>query len=59
MCSGSEVRERYVQTFAFAYKDKLWSPFGKRAHAPNAPYDAYEEDDDTEENAKSGFLKKG
>ena len=50
------MRERYVQTFAFAYKDKRWSPFGKRAHAPNAPYDACE-DDDTEENAKSGFLK--
>ena len=43
--------------FAFAHKDKLCSPFGKRVHDPNAPYDAYEEDDDTEENAKSGFLK--
>ncbi len=45
--------------FAFAHKDKLCSPFGKRVHDPNAPYDAYEEDDDTEENAKSGFLKEG
>ena len=43
--------------FAFAHKEKLCSPFGKRVHDPNAPYDAYEEDDDTEENAKSGFLK--
>ena len=43
--------------FAFAHKDKLCSPFGKRVHDPSAPYDAYEEDDDTEENAKSGYLK--
>ena len=43
--------------FAFAHKDKLCSPFKKRVHAPAAPYDAYEEDDDTEENAKSGYLK--
>ena len=43
--------------FAFAHKDKLCSPFGKRVHDPNAPYDAYEEDDDTEENAKNSFLK--
>ena len=43
--------------FAFAHKDKLCSPFGKRVHDPDAPYDAYEEDDDTEENAKSGYLK--
>ena len=44
-------------SFAFAHKDKLCSPFGKRVHDPSAPYDAYEEDDDTEENAKSGYLK--
>lgn len=43
--------------FAFAHKDKLCSPFKKRVHDPAAPYDAYEEDDDTEENAKSGYLK--
>ena len=44
-------------TFAFAHKDKLCSPFKKRVHDPLAPYDAYDESDDTEENAKSGFLK--
>ncbi len=43
--------------FAFAHKDELCSPFKKRIHDPNAPYDAYDESDDTEENAKSGFLK--
>ena len=44
-------------SFAFAHKDELCSPFKKRVHDPSAPYDAYEEDDDTEENAKSGYLK--
>ena len=43
--------------FAFAHKDKHCSPFKKRVHDPSAPYDAYDESDDTEENAKSGFLK--
>ena len=51
--------------FAFAHKNELCSPFKKRAHDsnalydadPSAPYDAYDESDDTEENAKSGFLK--
>ena len=38
-------------------KDKSCSPFKKRVHDPSAPYDAYDESDDTEENAKSGFLK--
>ena len=42
--------------FAFAHKDKLCSPFKKRVHDPSAPYDAYDESDDTEENAKKGFL---
>ncbi len=42
--------------FAFAHKDELCSPFKKRVHDPSAPYDAYDESDDTEENAKSGFL---
>lgn len=42
--------------FAFAHRDKLCSPFKKRVHDPLAPYDAYEESDDTEENAKSGYL---
>ena len=42
--------------FAFAHKTELCSPFKKRVHDPSAPYDAYEEDDDTEESAKRGFL---
>ena len=44
-------------TFAFAHKDKLCSPFKKRVHDPSAPYDAYDESDDTEERSKSGYLK--
>ena len=43
--------------FAFAHKDKLCSPFKKRVPDPAAPYDAYDESDDTEERAKHGFLK--
>ena len=43
--------------FAFAHKNELCSPFKKKVHDPSAPYDAYDESDDTEENAKSGFLK--
>ncbi len=43
--------------FAFAHMDKLCSPFGKRVPDPNAPYDGYDESDDTLENSKSGFLK--
>ena len=43
--------------FAFAHKDQLCSPFKKRVHDPAAPYDAYDESDDTEAGAKSGFLK--
>ena len=43
--------------FAFAKKDKLCRTFGKHVHDPNAPYDAYDESDDTEENAKLGYLK--
>ena len=42
--------------FAFAHKEQLCSPFKKRVPDPTAPYDAYEEDDDTEANAKSGYL---
>ena len=42
--------------FAFAHREKLCSPFGKRVHDPSAPYDAYDESDDTEEKAKSRFL---
>ena len=39
--------------FAFAHKDKLCSPFKKRVPDPAAPYDAYDESDDTEEQAKT------
>ena len=42
--------------FAFAYKDKLCSRFKKSVHDPSTPYDAYDESDDIEEKAKSGFL---
>ena len=44
-------------SFAFAHKDQLCSPFKKRAHDPSAPYDAYDESDDTQSNAQGGFLK--
>ena len=43
--------------FAFAHREQLCSPFKKKPHDPAAPYDAYDESDDTEENAKKGFLK--
>ena len=43
--------------FAFAHKDKLCSPFRRRVHDPSAPYDAYDESDDTDESSKKGFLK--
>lgn len=42
--------------FAFAHKDKLCSPFKKRVPDPAAPYDAYDESDDTEEQAKTRRL---
>ncbi len=42
--------------FAFAHKGELCSPFKKHVHDPSAPYDAYDESDDTEEKAKTGFL---
>ena len=43
--------------FAFAHADKLCSPFRKRAPDPTTPYDAYDESDDTAENARAGLLK--
>ena len=43
--------------FAFAHKEKLCSPFKKKVHDPSALYDAYDESDDTERNAKNGFFK--
>lgn len=44
-------------SFVFDHREQLCSPFKKKVHDPTAPYDAYEESDDTEENAKSGYLK--
>ena len=44
--------------FVFAHKDKKCSPFSKRVPDPDAPYDGYDESDDTKENTlNSGFLK--
>ena len=43
--------------FAFAHKDQLCSPIQKSVHDPAAPYDAYDESDDTPERAKAGLLK--
>ena len=42
--------------FAFAHKNELCSPFRKKIHDPKAPYDAYDESDDTEERANSRYL---
>ena len=44
-------------SFAFAHADKLCSLFKKRTPDPAAPYDAYDESDDTEEHAKAALLK--
>lgn len=43
--------------FAFAHRNELCSPFRKKIHDSKAPYDAYDESDDTEEKAKSGYLE--
>ena len=43
--------------FAFAHKGQRCSPVKKRVHDPAAPYDAYDESDDTPERAKAGLLK--
>ena len=44
--------------FCFAHRDRLCSLFRKRVPAPEAPYDGYIEDDDTEERARTVLLKK-
>lgn len=44
--------------FAFRHRRELCAPFKKRMHDPNAPYDAYEESDDTQENARGALLPK-
>ena len=41
--------------FAFAKKDKVCGIFTKRLPDPQAPYDAYDESDDTEENTRKGI----
>ncbi len=44
--------------FVFAHRDKLCSLFRRRVPDPEAPYDGYIEDDDTEERARTVPLKK-
>ena len=39
--------------FAFAHRTELCRPFTRRYTDPDAPYDGYEESDDTEERARS------
>ncbi|MDO5377769.1 MAG: MBL fold metallo-hydrolase [Clostridia bacterium] len=42
--------------FAFAHREKLCSPFRRRVSDPSAPYDAYDESDDTEAKARTEAL---
>ena len=44
--------------FAFLHREKLCKPFREKYTDPAAPYDGYEEDDDTEENARTVPLGK-
>ncbi len=45
--------------FAFAQRDKVCNAYVKqKPHDPDAPYDGYDESDDTEEKARSVYLKK-
>ena len=45
--------------FAFRHRDELCNSFRKqKPHDPNAPYDGYDEADDTEEHARSVLLAK-
>ena len=44
--------------FAFRHKDKLCSMFRKRINDPGAPYDAYDESDDTEQKARTQRIAK-
>ncbi|MDO5424626.1 MAG: MBL fold metallo-hydrolase [Eubacteriales bacterium] len=43
--------------FAFVHKDKRCSTFKKRVPDPAAPYDAYDESEDTEEKARTERLR--
>ena len=44
--------------FAFLHRTELCKPFTKKYTDPSAPYDGYEEDDDTEEAARTKRLGK-
>ena len=44
--------------FAFAHRTEICKPFTKKYADPEAPYDGYVEDDDTEEKARKVLLKK-
>ena len=43
--------------FAFCIRKSCVHRLKKKVHDPSALYDAYDESDDTERNAKNGFLK--
>ena len=43
--------------FAFAHRTEVCNPFRKQKHDPTAPYDGYDEKDDTEEGARNVVLK--
>lgn len=45
--------------FAFAHRQQVCNAYVKqKPHDPSAPYDAYDESDDTEENARADWLPK-
>ncbi len=44
--------------FAFVHRAELCKPFAKKYKDPSAPYDGYEEDDDTEDGARTVPLGK-
>ena len=45
-------------TFAFTHIDEICNSLKRKpkVHDPNAPYDGFDESEDTEENARSGYL---
>ena len=47
------------QDFAFAHKDKVCNAWRRqKPHDPDAPYDGYDESDDTEDKARNIRLQK-
>ena len=44
--------------FAFRHRTEICRPFTKKYTDPSAPYDGYEESDDTEEKARTIRLEK-